>query len=140
MQFIAAAPRQFLHQADDDVLDPAAPDTEAMLERAMGWAPNELAAFANRADIVERFGSGFLFDGTPEGLAALVGDLTAAGCKEKSASAHHAWETHFRDLRQRRQRQASRPRTITPYTATSAKRCLDARIQKKCSSPSAATA
>jgi 2-hydroxychromene-2-carboxylate isomerase len=38
-----------------DGLDPAAPETEAMLEKNMGWAAGELAAFANRPDIVARF-------------------------------------------------------------------------------------
>lgn len=38
-----------------DGLDPAALSTEAGLERAMGWATGELAAFGSRPDIVDRF-------------------------------------------------------------------------------------
>jgi 2-hydroxychromene-2-carboxylate isomerase len=38
-----------------DGLDPAAASTEAALEEQMGWAAGELAAFANRPDIVDRF-------------------------------------------------------------------------------------
>jgi 2-hydroxychromene-2-carboxylate isomerase len=38
-----------------DGLDPAAASTEAGLEQAMGWAVGELAAFANRPDVVDRF-------------------------------------------------------------------------------------
>lgn len=38
-----------------DGLDPAAPGTEAMLEKSMGWASGELSGYANRPDIVARF-------------------------------------------------------------------------------------
>ena len=38
-----------------DGLDPAAAATEAGLEQVLGWPAGELAAFANRTDIVDRF-------------------------------------------------------------------------------------
>jgi 2-hydroxychromene-2-carboxylate isomerase len=41
-----------------DGLDPAAAATEAGLERSMGWAAGELAAYAGRPDVVDRFNAG----------------------------------------------------------------------------------
>lgn len=51
------------------------------------------------AELVSHLGSGFLFDGTLEGLYRLMGELDRATCREAGQRAADAWRDRFSSMR-----------------------------------------